>query len=173
MSGLLPERVLSLAVTGIRCCKEKRDHGLKVIFIPDINEGIVVVGFFHFNKVQHPHFIAFLQQKVPGAGKNFTHRVQNDLTALALHDIGDDMASGFFGAGTADYTGVEIPLMPVKIIADPHILAENSVVPKFLIPELPADGNRVSPPGRAVFLAIAGIPLGGKIGQQGEDIDGA
>ena len=82
--GLRPERVRLMAAFG-RGRLDQRVHQLqRVLFIPQVAEGVITIGLLEIHKVQHPDVIALLFQITTCCKQDFGFRVGNDIICVCL-----------------------------------------------------------------------------------------
>ena len=97
----------------------------RVLFVPEIAEGIVAVGFAEVDQIQHPNFIAFAFEVATGGKENFRFRVSNDIIGVGLQNVWEHIAPGFCCAAAADNQHVETAPMLAAVQPQTDVPGEN------------------------------------------------
>ena len=134
--------------------------GGKVKVLAELQVRYRIVMAAEMHKVNDRHGDAvFLHSTAEGIGQ-LPLGVQKEVGGAALQGIRFYKEAGLTAAGTADHNNVQIPLVPIGIIAEADILGKNDFLPRVLavaVAFVQLFGN--APMGRAVFLAGATVRL--------------
>ena len=134
--------------------------GGKVKVLAELQVRYRIVMSAEMHKVNDRHGDAvFLHSTAEGIGQ-LPLGVQKEVGGAALQGIRFYKEAGLTAAGTADHNNVQIPLVPIGIIAEADILGKNDFLPRVLAVAVAfVQFTGIAPMGRAVFLAGAAVRL--------------
>ena len=159
-SALVPELVFAAGgcrvLFGVEHQRIGKLHSVLIGF--QVRYRIVMSAEMH--KVNDRHGDAvFLHSTAEGIGQ-LPLGVQKEVGAAALQGIRLYKEAGLTAAGTANHNNVQIPLVPIGIIAEADILGKNDFLPRVLAVAVAfVQLFGIAPMGRAVFLAGAAVRL--------------
>ena len=140
------------------CCLEQiRDKPLHIVVALGIEKRIVAHGLLHVDEIKHPHFIPLCFQQLSGITQDLPLWVKHHKAGIALHDIRLGIKSRFARTRTADYKGIEVSAVLVRVVPDLHILRQDFVHLPWGLAVLLGDLLCFPPLGGTVFHAAAVI----------------
>ena len=140
----------------------------RVLFVPEIAEGIVAIGLAEVDQIQHPDFIAFAFEVAAGGQQHLRFGVGDHIVGVGLQNVGQHIAPGLGGTAAADDQHVETAPMLAAVQSQADVAGEDFVL---LLGELAVYLPGRVPGGGAVFLAVPGASTAGKVDSQPQYIE--
>ena len=97
----------------------------RVLFVPEVAEGVVAVGLAEVDQIQHPNFIAFAFEVAAGGQENFRFRVSDHIVGVGLQNVWEHIAPGLGGTAAADNQHVETAPMLAAVQSQADVASEN------------------------------------------------
>ena len=74
----------------------------RVLFIPEVAEGIVAVGLAEIDQIQHPNLVAFAFEVAAGSQQHLTLGVGDHIVGVGFQNVGQHIAPGLGGTTAAN-----------------------------------------------------------------------
>ena len=97
----------------------------RVLFIPEIAEGIVAVGLAEIDEIQNPNFIALAFEVAAGGKEDFGFRVSNHIVGVGLQNVGQHIAPGLGCTTATDDQHVKTAPMLAAVQPQANVPGEN------------------------------------------------